>query len=75
MPLPDGSPARLTVIMGSKMGVWNSNAGAIFLFFVIIAILNVGLGAIRRCLALDKSELAVVYIMLLVANTLPAAMA
>lgn len=60
------------VIMGSKMGVWNTNPGSIFLFFLIVAILNVGLGVIRRSLALDRSELAVVYIMLLIANTLPA---
>ena len=60
------------ILKGSQMGVWNTNPGSIFLFFVIAAILNVLLGLAHRSLALDKSELAVVYIMLLVANTLPA---
>ena len=61
-----------TVIKGSQMGIWNTNPGSIFLFFVLIALINVALGAIHWRLALDRSELAVVYIMLLVANTLPA---
>jgi uncharacterized membrane protein len=60
------------IIKGSQMGVWNTSAGAIFLFFVITVIINVVLGMIDHRLALDKSELAVVYIMLLIANTLPA---
>jgi hypothetical protein len=60
------------VIKGSQMGIWNTNPGAIFLFVVLVGVVNVGLRAMRRGLALDKGELAVVYIMLLVANTLPA---
>ena len=60
------------IIKGSQMGVWNTTPGAIFLFFVIVAIINVILGVINHRLTLDKSELAVVYIMLLIANTLPA---
>ncbi len=60
------------VLKGSQMGVWNTNPGSIFLFFVIIAIANVIVGAVHRPLALDRSELAVVYVLLLIANTLPA---
>ncbi len=60
------------VLKGSQMGIWNTNPASIFLFFVIVAILNVIAGTLHRGLALDRSELAVVYIMLLVANTLPA---
>jgi hypothetical protein len=60
------------VIKGSQMGVWNTNPGAIFLFFMLVAIVNTLLGLLHRRLALDAGELAVVYIMLLVANTLPA---
>ena len=60
------------VIKGSQMGVWNTNPGAIFLFFVLVAIVNALLGLVHRRLALDAGELAVIYIMLLVANTLPA---
>ena len=67
-----GIPYGEMIIKGSKMGVWNTNPGSIFLIFVIVAIINVILGKIHRSLALDKSELAVVYIMLLIANTLPA---
>jgi len=60
------------IIKGSQMGVWNTNPGALFLFFVLTALVNLGLGLLRRSWALDRSELAVVYILLLVANTLPA---
>ena len=60
------------IIKGSQMGVWNTNPGSIFLFFVLVAILNACVGLLRRSWALDSGELAVVYIMLLVANTLPA---
>ena len=60
------------IIKGSQMGIWNTNPGSIFLFFVLVGIVNVGLRAVHHSLALDRSELAVVYIMLLVANTLPA---
>ena len=60
------------IIKGSQMGVWNTNPGSIFLFFVLVAILNACIGLLRRSWALDSGELAVVYIMLLVANTLPA---
>lgn len=66
-----GIPYGEMVVKGSQLGVWNTNPGSIFLFFVV-AVLNLLLGAVHRRLALDKSELAVVYIMLLVANTLPA---
>ena len=61
------------IIKGSQMGVWNTNPGSIFLFFVLVAILNALVGLLRRSWALDSGELAVVYIMLLVANTLPGA--
>ena len=60
------------VIKGSRLGIWNINPGAIFIFFVIVAVVNTGLGLIARRWALDRSELAVVYVMLLIANALPA---
>ena len=60
------------IIKGSQMGVWNTSPGAIFLFVVLVGLVNVALRLVRRGLALDKSELAVVYILLLIANTLPA---
>ncbi|MBT4500300.1 MAG: hypothetical protein HOC74_21415 [Gemmatimonadetes bacterium] len=60
------------IIKGSQMGIWNTNPGAIFLFFMLVSVGNVLLGLIHRELALDRGELVVVYIMLLIANTLPA---
>ena len=60
------------IIKGSQMGVWNTSPGAIFLFVVLVGLANVALRLTHRSLALDKSELAVVYILLLIANTLPA---
>ena len=60
------------IIKGSQMGVWNTNPGAIFLFFVLCAVVNAALARLAPGLALDRGELAVVYIMMLVANTLPA---
>jgi hypothetical protein len=60
------------VIKGSQMGVWNTTPGAIFLFVVLAGVVNALVAAIKPELALDRGELAVVYIMLLVSNTLPA---
>ena len=67
-----GIPYGDMIIQGSKMGVWNTLPGAIFLFFVLVAMVNPVLGLVRRRLALDRSELAVVFIILMIANTLPA---
>jgi uncharacterized protein DUF6785/uncharacterized protein DUF6784 len=67
-----GIPYGDMIIKGSRMGVWNTLPAAIFLFFVLVAGINLVLGAIHRNLALDRSELAVVYIILMIANTLPA---
>lgn len=60
------------IIKGSQMGIWNTNPGAIFLFFVLVAGANTAVALVSRRASLDRGELAVVYIMLLVANTLPA---
>jgi hypothetical protein len=60
------------IIKGSQMGIWNTNPAAIFLFFALVGVANVALGLARRSLALDPGELAAVYIMLLIANPLPA---
>jgi hypothetical protein len=60
------------VIKGSQMGVWNTTPGAIFLFVILAGVVNALIGWVKPRWALDRSELAVIYIMLLVANTLPA---
>lgn len=60
------------VIKGSQMGVWNTTPGAIFLFVLLAGVVNALVSWIAPTWALDRGELAVIYIMLLVANTLPA---
>lgn len=62
-----GDQYGLMVIHGSYMSIDFSTAGAIFLFFVITAIINTALGKIHKNLALTSSELKTVYIMMTVA--------
>ncbi|HGJ65421.1 TPA: hypothetical protein ENS27_08545 [bacterium] len=57
----------LMVIHGSYMSIDFSTAGAIFMFFVIVAIVNTVLGKINKRFALNSSELKTVYIMMTVA--------
>jgi hypothetical protein len=66
-----GSPYNDMIIKGSRMAIWNVTPAATFLFFVLVAVVNVLLGFIHRRLALQRGELAVVYFLMLVANTLP----
>ena len=66
-----GIPYSEMVIQGSHMGIWNTTPAAIFTFFLLVAVVNVLLGVIHRPLALTPSELAVAYIMMLIANTIP----
>lgn len=67
-----GIPYGDMIIKGSRMGVWNTLPGAIFVFFVFVAMVNPVLRLFHRRLMLDRSELAVVFILLMLANTLPA---
>lgn len=67
-----GIPYSDMIIKGSQMGVWNTLPGAIFLFFVLVSIVNPVLGVLHRRLRLDRGELAVVFIILMITNTLPA---
>ncbi len=62
-----GDQYGLMVIHGSYMSIDFSTAGAIFLFFVITAIINTTLGKIHKNFALASSELKTVYIMMTVA--------
>ncbi len=62
-----GDQYGLMVIHGSYMSIDFSTAGAIFLFFVIVAIINTALGKINKRLALTSPELKTVYIMMTVA--------
>jgi len=58
------------IIKGSGLATWNWTPGAICVFFVLIALVNVPLRLIRPSLALQRGELAVAYFIILLANTL-----
>ncbi|MGB9596073.1 MAG: DUF6785 family protein, partial [Candidatus Poribacteria bacterium] len=62
-----GDQFGLMVIHGSYMSIDFSTAGAVFMFFVIVAIVNTVFGRIHKSLALNSSELKTVYIMMTVA--------
>ena len=65
-----GSTYNDMIIKGSGLAIWNLTPAAIFLFFMLVAVVNVGLGLIHRRLALQRGELAVVFFLILLANTL-----
>ena len=59
------------IMKGSLLGHNVNTPGALLFFFVFVSFINVLLGLISRHLALRRTELATVYIMLLVANSIP----
>ncbi|MEE2657934.1 MAG: DUF6785 family protein [Candidatus Latescibacterota bacterium] len=59
------------VIRGSYMALDFSAAGALFLFFLLVGVLNVAAHWMNPAFALRRDELIVVYIMLIVASALP----
>ena len=65
-----GSTYNDLVIKGSRLATWNLTPGAIFLFFLLVLIVNVALRLIHPRLALKRGELAVVYFLILLGNTL-----
>jgi len=65
-----GSTWNDMMIKGSGLATWNWTPGAICVFFVLVFFINTALGWIRRSWALTKAELAVAYVLILVANTL-----
>jgi hypothetical protein len=66
-----GTQYGLMVIHGSYMAIDFSTAGAIFLFFVLVALINVALGKLNKKAALTSSELKTAYIMMTVACAIP----
>ena len=66
-----GAPYGNMAIRGSYMAIDFSTAGAIFLFFALAGVLNGVLSLISRRLALNRRELLVVYIMMIVASAIP----
>ena len=65
-----GSTYNDMIIQGAPLARWSVTPAAIFLFFVLVAILNTVLGFIHRRLALQRGELAVAYVLMVLGNTL-----
>ena len=66
-----GAPYANMVIRGSTLFYDFSTAGALFLFFLLVGVVNVALKAALPFLALGRRELIVVYIMMIVASAIP----
>ena len=66
-----GAPYGNMVVRGSWMAMDFSTAGAIFLFFLLVGIVNVVASLAVPILALNRRELIVVYIMMIVASAIP----
>ena len=66
-----GAPYANMVIRGTYMALDFSTAGAIFLLFLLVAAVNVPLRALAGRAALSRSELIVVYIMMICASAIP----
>jgi len=65
------APFAVIMLQGSFMALNSSSPGAIFLFFVFTLFINTLLGAITRRLSLSRADLVLVYVMLLMAITVP----
>ena len=66
------SAAYIKLMLGGTSPAHNfSTPISLFSFFVYVVIINVGLGIFNRRLALTRAELALVYIMTMVAAALP----
>ena len=65
-----GSTYNDMIIKGSRLANWNLTPAAFFLFFLLVAIVNVVLRLIHPRLALRRGELAVAYFLILLGNTL-----
>jgi hypothetical protein len=66
-----GDQYGLMVIHGSYMSIDFSTAGAIFLFFILVAIINSAIGKLNRRAALTSPELKTVYIMMTISCAIP----
>lgn len=66
-----GDPYGLLIIHRPSMTFDMSAPGAVFLFFVLVGVVNVALRLIRRSFALSRAELLTIYIMMLIASAVP----
>ena len=65
------APFAVIMLQGSFMAINSSSPGAIFLFFVFTLFINTLLGAVKRRFALSRADLVLVYVMMLMAITVP----
>ena len=66
-----GAPYALFVLQGSFMAKTPASLIALFLFFLLLFFVNTLLGMMRRYFALTKADLVIIYIMMLMAATVP----
>lgn len=66
-----GEPIGVLLVHGSPMAPDFSTGGAMFLFFILVFIINILLGRINKKLSLNTPELVTVYIMMIVACAIP----
>jgi hypothetical protein len=64
-------PYSNMIIKGGLLAHNFSAPAAIFSFFIFVGFINVGLGLLKRAWELDRAELATVYIMALLATSVP----
>jgi len=64
-------PYTNMIIKGSLLDHNFNTPAAIFVFFVFIAVVNTGLGRLKRVWIFSASELATIYIMALLATSIP----
>ncbi|MCC7262833.1 MAG: hypothetical protein IT369_09960 [Candidatus Latescibacteria bacterium] len=64
-------PYTNMIIKGSLLDHNFNTPAAIFVFFVFIAVINTGLGLLKRTLIFSTSELATIYIMAMLATSIP----
>ena len=66
-----GAPYAVIMLQGSFMALNSSSPGAIFLFFVLVVVVNTLLRALGRGLALGRADLVLIYAMMLLASAVP----
>ena len=65
------APFAVIMLQGSYMALNSSSPGAIFLFFLFTLFINSLFRAVKRRFALSRADLVMVYVMLLMAVTVP----
>ena len=66
-----GVPYCNMVLHGSRIASYFNTPAAIILFFVLVFVVNTLLGLVRRAWMLSRAELALIYIMWIVATAIP----